>query len=119
MDQDAIQSAIRRVFENVGDVAISSHLGVQEFPVYQPGFEPEPTLTEYSVRVIPIKTPVLKSLIATDLIDDEGYQIGLMECEDVVPKSGDQLRIQGTVFSIIQAAPVDLNADLLFEVWYR
>lgn len=119
MRNELIRKTVRTVLGNAGDVVTPVQLVRKNPGSYFPGTGAEVTETLFGARLVKTETPTGRSGIEVGGILDKAVHIGLLETEEEIPQADDDLLIGEARFTIIQAAPADLGAGILYEVWYQ
>ncbi len=119
MSLQAIKDSVRSLFDEIGEIAVTATLRRKEAGTYMPGSAGTETITEYTVRLLPMDLTVRESRNETDRILDPALQHALIESEEIIPRVGDDLVISGAVVTVQQVAAVDLGAGILYEAFYQ
>ena len=119
MRNEMIRQAVRSVFGRAADLTHMVQIVRKDFGAYIPGVGAAVTETLIDAKFIKTETPLTRSGVETGSILEKAVHIGLMEIETDIPKADDDLILGGDRFTIVQTAPVDLGAGILYEVWYQ
>jgi len=119
MREEMIRQAVRSVFARAGDLSHSVQIVRKEYGAYIPGSGAAISEALIDAKFIKTETPLTRSGVETGAILEKAVYIGLMEIETDIPQVDDDLILGGDRFTIVQVAPVDLGAGILYEVWYQ
>jgi hypothetical protein len=119
MDNDTIRKAVRSLFDDIGEVAVTATLRRKSMGSYSPGEAATDTLTETEIRLVRTEKPLSERHDEADTLLAPARRYALLESEETEPKADDDLIIGTDSFTLLQVVPADAGAGILYEVSYQ
>lgn len=116
---DTIRKAVRKLFDEVGEVAVTVTLRQKIAGSHTPGSSPSKTTTDYMVRLVRAEKRLSERNDEVDRVIGPNWHYGLLESETAVPKVDDDLLIGEGSFTLLQVVAADTGAGILYEVSYK